>query len=207
MPKKGQKADNRSFILIIAVIAIALTTIALNSADEESEEAEAPIVNETATVLATEGEWVNFDAPVGQFTVDFPDEPDVEAIEIPLAELEASIIQNSYTSFDPLGNLYAVQFATYPDEIDTSSPDDNLGSALNGLVSASESNVLLFSELIDYKDGRALEFSFVNEDDHAMISGRMILIGQDVYLLMAGYENGAHNEEAYTHFLDSFTIE
>ncbi len=154
--------------------------------------------------FANQNEWREFNSATGRFRALFPAYPVHKTNNLRLLGVGSPVKQDSY-SIKTADAFYAIYVATYPPEVDTSNPETNLKSSLNGMLSV-EGNELISSNFTNFGDYRAVDFLIKNVDRNAYLKGRIIVIGQTLYQLLVAYKNGSYNDSDYTRFINSFHL-
>lgn len=149
-------------------------------------------------------EWREFHSPIGQFAAEFPTYPSHDTDSFNAPGIDASIRYDSYSS-EADGVYYAVNVFSYPPEVDTSVPDNNLEGSLNGMLTTTESE-LISSSLGYFKGHRAMDFSMYSKDG-VNIKGKIVAVDNTFYQMMAAYESADANASDFQKFINSFELE
>jgi hypothetical protein len=145
--------------------------------------------------------WKNFKAPTGEFEASFPKEPKHEQEDLlPDTELTAKL--HTYGCKASNGVLYAISQIIYPADRPISAI--SLEEWVDELVNSTSGNELVSSEVTSLDQYPAIDFLIKNGT--ARLQGRVFVVGQTHYLLMASYLTINYNKEHYNYFINSFKL-
>jgi TonB family protein len=168
-----------------------------------------PSTQTPSPVEASKTNWKVFSSPEGRFSSDFPGDPtrDTESIDTPVGKiiLNKCMLQTAST--------YGVIYAEYPVKIDGPEVANRLlNDSAKGGANAINAELLSMTEItVDGNPGRLLQERM---QDGAMMSAKMIIVGQRLYQVAVTLpsptktptEQKAIYESAAARFLDSFKI-
>jgi len=197
----GQKsAKNKPVIILVGVlVTIAIIGIlssivlaSLNTAREKAKSAQ----------IAEKG-WVTYHSVADKFSVLLPDYPKLDSKTGIDSGMEG--ITTSWHSFQTEvgGNTYFIYKYMYSEELNiTGNEDKLLESYLNTMINSVAGNQLISSNYTYHSTNRALDFQIKNKDEY--IKGRIIVVGQEQYLLMEDYPISNYSDADYNKFINSF---
>ena len=197
--KNGNFVDQKTSVLkviVFLVLGIALIGIlssvilaSLNTAREKAVQQEYP------------AGWTTYNAVSDGFSILVPHSPSFESS----SDVTDSGISYEYHSYsaEKGSQYFLVAKYIYSEPIDVSDPDNFLEILMNGFVSGSESK-LTSSNYTNHKTYRSLDFTSKTASETFM--GRILLVGETPYLLIAGYPTGSNGSFDYIKFVDSFEV-
>ena len=148
------------------------------------------------------GSWHVVEPTDGLFTAVMPRGPEETSTQIPVSDVDGSILQRSYVSSDENGSDYFISTLVYPVPFRASEAKTILGGALEGMVQAVDGNVLEKSRFETYNDLPSVDFAITNGEFN--YQGKIMLGDRVLYQLFVAYESGKISDQAYVYFLSSF---
>jgi len=144
-------------------------------------------------------EWKPFSSPDGSFSVLFPNSPTEHKQTI------GGINTLMYLSVDDDATEYAVAFADYPEaNIKQLTPDKIFDAGRDNLIAAEHGTLIKQSTItLEGYPGRAITVAM---PDGLITTGRLYLIKNRVYQLLAETKRIKENAERIESFLDSFKL-
>lgn len=183
--------------IIFSVLAFAYVVSVIGSLASETDS----IVQENTDTTSS---WITYSSPRDSFTILLPAYPAFkEEGNIPVDELGGTYSYHEYQAVDDTTSYFVYRFI-YSDVVDTEDGDGLLRSYLDQMLSIDKSN-LTASSFGYYKGYRVLDFSFTIKGEIAQ--GRFILVGETPYLLMMDHYPEKYDEQKYTSFITSFTVD
>lgn len=145
--------------------------------------------------------WINYHSVADNFDILLPASPSYSS-DTNIADSGISFDYHSYTSKKG-ETVFVVAKYIYAEPIDISNPDNLLEILMNGFVSGSEGK-LVSSSYLSYKSYRALDF--LSQTSDGSYKGRVVLVGETPYLLIAGYPTFIDSDISYQTFVNSLEI-
>jgi hypothetical protein len=113
--------------------------------------------------------WKDFNSTLAGFKATFPVYPTHETE--PLDFGGYSLNMEMYSAESSNGVFYAINFVTYPNEVDTSVPENNLEGSVNGTLQSIDGE-LISSNFTYFGQYRAVEYLIYKKDGTAYVKGR-----------------------------------
>lgn len=149
------------------------------------------------------GEWKEFNSTIGNFKVMLPNYPSHESNDEKIPNSNLTFKADTYTAVSE-GVTYMIQFTTYPDQTDVTNPENNLEGSINGMVSSTNGNRLISSNMTNYGTNKAVDYLIQNNTTY--VKGKNIMVGHSLYMLVVSYETNKLDEAKYNQFIDSFQL-
>jgi hypothetical protein len=111
-----------------------------------------------------------------------------------------------YSAEESNGNYYFITFTTYPAQVDTSVPENNLEGSVNGTVQSID-GTLISSNFTYFESYRAVEYLIYKKDGSAYIKGKNIMVGQTIYQIAVAYEPANSSNVQFEKFANSFQLQ
>jgi hypothetical protein len=180
--------------IIFIILGSLLWLVGIQRAIFKPEIAKDPIAHVTS--------WITFQPSSKAFEVQFPTYPTYRKKNITIPETELRIDYENYASRNTDKTVYSIGCSTYPPEIAVNqlNPDTFLADILE----SSLGNKLINSESKYFGKYKALDFLVLEQGYY--IKGRIIIVGQTVYILMNTYQGSRYNETDYNKFINSFSL-
>lgn len=151
--------------------------------------------------------WPVAQGKINNFTARFPQEPEYQSQELPIPDSDQSLKQEIF-----VGNSDRMSFfiagTLYPSAL-TGDAETNLRTALDGMTNAipdvqvvSSKFVVPFNQPHDY-----LEFEIKNSRNNTQYKGRIFAVDSALYQVYVTYPEAAYDDNEYTYFVNSFTIQ
>lgn len=199
------KLDKKGWVIFaVAAVILFFITVAADLSKGNYSTKETAQEN-VANYFTDTSSWKNFNSPVGRFKAEFPTYPKHKTESVPVPNTQLTLKYDSYTSEEANGTAYLVNVTTFDSQIDTSNPDNNLEGALNGMLSSTQENKLISSNMSYFSGYHALDFLIQNNTMY--LKGKIIMAGKTLYQLVAAYENQNYSESNYNKFINSFAIQ
>lgn len=150
--------------------------------------------------------WKDFNSTLGNFRASFPVYPAHETEPLNLAGLSQPVNMEIYSAEESNGVFYLITFINYPSQVDTSVQENNLEGSVNGAVQSMD-GTLISSNFTYFGTYRAIEFLIYKKDGSSYIKGKNILVGQNLYSIMVGYEPSNSSNVQFDRFANSFQLQ
>ncbi|HPO68199.1 MAG TPA: hypothetical protein PLE40_00385 [Candidatus Pacearchaeota archaeon] len=115
------------------------------------------------------------------------------------------IESDSYNSKITDDTIYSININNYPPELDVTNSEINFERVLNGYLSI-KGNELISSNFSNFENYKSMDFSMKNEDLNIFTKGKIIIVDDTLYQLLAVYKDGKYNENDYNRFINSFQL-
>jgi hypothetical protein len=148
--------------------------------------------------------WKDFNSTLAGFKATFPAYPAHETEPIDFGGY--SLNMEMYSAESQNGVFYAINFITYPNEVDTSVPENNLEGSVNGTLQSIDGE-LISSDFTYFGQHRAVEYLIHKKDGTAYVKGKNILVGQSMYQIVVAYEPADSSNVEFEKFADSFQLQ
>lgn len=200
------KKTSSSILLIIIFIAIFAisrwasqegTSAIIDKYKEEKTE------SKVTNYFTDKSSWKEFNSTLGNFQASFPVYPTHETEPLSLEGYALSM--EMYGAEESNGNYYFINFTTYPAQVDTSIPENNLEGSVNGTVQSIDGS-LFSSKFIYLGSHKAIEYLIYKKDGSAYIKGRNIMVGQTLYQIGVVYEPVNSSNVQFDKFVNSFQL-
>ncbi len=148
--------------------------------------------------------WQTYTIPGGNFTIQFPGEPEQNTQEVATAfgNVEMKMLMYSVEDF-----YCAVAFADLLQLPRTKTEVDSFfNNAIKGMVHKANGQ-LVFKQPITYDNYPGREIKLLVMNGTAILRGRLFLAGNRLYQLIAITKSGNNKTEMIEKFWDSFTID
>ena len=149
-------------------------------------------------------EWREFTSAIGEFKVMLPAVPLHAEESLPVPESKVVLQYNMYASESNDGTTFMISLITYPEEIDTSKPENMLENVMNEMVSANPTNSLRSLNFHEFLGHKALDF-FI-ESPEIVVNSRAFVSGKTLYLLTMIDKKEQYDEEEFLYFINSFEL-
>jgi len=148
--------------------------------------------------------WKQFHSVHGKCLVSLPNSPEHVKQVMPCPEQGYDLRYDMYVSSHGRKAIYMLLIAQYPPFIDESHAEISLESFLNGLLTQSHDNKLIFADLINVQGHKALDF-FI-ESKGIFFKGRAIMTENNLYLLAMECNVQNYMADHFNHFINSFEL-
>jgi len=148
--------------------------------------------------------WKKFHSVHGKCLVSLPDSPEHVKQVMPCPDQGYDLRYDMYVSSHGKKAIYMLLIAQYPPFIDSSHAEISLESFLNGLLTQSHDNKLIFADLVNVQGHKALDF-FI-ESKGVFFKGRAIMTENNLYLLAMECNVNNYTESHFNHFINSFEL-
>ena len=152
--------------------------------------------------------WKSFNSTTGHFSASFPSYPKHTTTPVSIGSLQLNL--ETYGSRQSDGTEYAVNFAAYPQQIDTSNPHNNLEGSVNGSVQTTHGTLMSsgFSSFLNYP---SIDYVIRVSDPsdptgYAYVKGRNLLVGHNLYQILVEYEGKNSANAQFDKFANSFQL-
>lgn len=149
---------------------------------------------------ATSHEWKLFHPQNEKFQVLLPALP--QYISEVHTNANLKVKYEVYAVQQQNGTSYIITMMTYPQNYDTSKPDELLEGVMRDMVGAKSQNELLNSDKNLVANSPALDFKVKNND--FTMKSRAVLAGKTIYVLTAMEKQPATLDADFSKFADSF---
>ena len=154
--------------------------------------------------------WKEFDSTIGHFKASFPVYPSHTTTPVNLPGLNQTMYLETYGGAQSDGTTYAVNFVAYPQQIDTSIPQNNLDGSVNGSVQTT-GGTLMSSNLSHFLNYPSIDYLIRVSDmsdpsGYAYMKGRNLLVGHDLYQILIEYEGKDAANVQFDKFVNSFQL-
>ena len=147
-------------------------------------------------------DWKKFHSVHGRCMVSLPQHPEHVKQLMPCPEEGYDLRYDVYVSPHGKKAIYMMLIAQYPPFINASHAEMSLEGFLNGLVSQSHHNQLIFADLITVDGYKGLDFFIQSKGVY--FKGRAIMAENHLYLLAMECEKNNYQDIHYDHFIQSF---
>jgi hypothetical protein len=191
--KRGLKQSLLSFVggLLLVVAP------SISGAQSSSNGAVAPIVTPI-------GGWKEYHAKAGNCSLFMPTEPEHISEKMAMPEEGFELKYDAYISAADQQTVFMLLVAQYPEFVDEAYAQMSLEGFLNGILTHSPGNQLLFADLLLVDGHEALDF-FIRTGN-VYFKGRAVMVKNSLYLMAMECEIPHYDEVRYKHFVDSFKI-
>ncbi len=148
--------------------------------------------------------WKRFHSVHGKCMVSLPESPEHVKQMMPFPEQGYNLRYDVYVSAHKKQAVYMMLIAQYPPFINESHAEMSLESFLNGLVTQSHDNELIFADLVNVQGHKALDFFIKSKGIY--FKGRAIMAENNLYLLAMECDANNYLEMNYNHFIESFEL-
>jgi hypothetical protein len=190
----SKQSDTRSKIAVVAgLVVIVLFFVGINYYSPGNK-------NEDTTAT----NWENYTSDDGSFSAEFPCPPEKTD-----DSTESSGIEMQYTQVIcdlSETEAYMVQKSTFATELDTSTPQEILTNAVEGMSGTLDSPQIINSSeaVVLGHPAREYEVRGTSEGTMFTFKGRVILAGQVLYMISAAYSDTSPSET--TRFIESLKL-
>lgn len=150
------------------------------------------------------GGWRRFHSVQGGCTISLPNAPEHMKQIMPLSEEGYELRYDVYVSAFQRKAVYMLLVAQYPPFVNEAHAEMSLESFLNGLITQSPENKLIFADLVEVQGHIALDFFIQARGTY--FKGRAVMANNNLYLLAMECEVKNYLEEHYKHFISSFEL-
>lgn len=162
-------------------------------------------VGEILNNVSIPSDWSKFNSLIGNFSVAFPQSPKHETINVNVPDAAKSMKYDMYTGEAVDGSIYFVGFSSYPLDINDSNYEKILRESLNGIVSVQANNKLISAEPSFFNGHHSLNCLIYNADN-VYTKGRIVIVGSNIYHILATVSSEKYNDGDYNAFMSSFTL-
>ncbi len=148
--------------------------------------------------------WQEFHSAVGNCKIALPQPPHHVHDTMTLPDNDSELQYDVYIAAEQQAVVYMVMVAEYPKYIDESYAELSLENFLNGLLSQSPHNRLVFADLIEFDGHKGMDFFIQTEGIY--FKGRAIMANHRMYLLAMECDGRQYQDISYKHFIHSFVL-
>jgi hypothetical protein len=192
-------------IICLAIILFALFYFNPGFKDgSKNKPAAAPIATPPSSDAENFATWQEFIPQSKLFKVLLPHPPQYakDLISVPNSDIKRRY--DMYASEKIDGTLFLISVITYPEDVDTSFPNDILKQTVDELMKNNPDNRLTKLKDNFFKDHQGTDFSIENREFH--VEGKAMMLGKRLYLLSYVTRLNDFDPIEFQHFVDSFEL-
>lgn len=199
-------------IALIVLLAVFLAARFFNQYFSESpynyEDVAQPIHNFSSKDSDSEGtglqNWREFIAPYGHFKVSFPTLPQHVTDSVVNDKTKEVTKYNTFVSTTEQGAVYIVSAISFPFPIASSDAKEVLKTIVMDMLQRNQENKLQTMDYGNFREFQSLDFILTN--DKAIISGKVLLHGDMVYVLSVIDSRDHFDKKKLEFFENSFDL-
>jgi hypothetical protein len=161
-------------------------------------------VKKTQAQTAAVESWRRFHSVQGECSISLPTSPEHVKQIMPLSDEGHHLRYDVYVSAHERKAVYMLLVAQYPPFVNESQAEMSLESFLNGLITQSPENRLVFADLTEVQGYKALDFFIQARGTY--FKGRAVMANNNLYLLAMECDGKNYLEDHFKHFITSFEL-
>jgi hypothetical protein len=163
-----------------------------------------PVGELTTQAVKSSEKWTEFHSVTGKCSMLFPVHPShvTETMNVP--EEGYDLKYDAYISSEDKKTVYMLLIAQYPEFVDESYGQMSLEGFLNGILTHSPGNQLIFADLLLVNGREALDF-FIRTGS-VYFRGRALMVKNHLYLMAMECEVQTYDEMSFNVFINSFQL-